>query len=269
MASALAKQLPPLKTRSPLKSLPKEFQASYQPPQISPQPKAFSETYGTTGNLVTLSKGKSSIKQIFKTRALSQKKDIFKELEDGNMDPIPLLEKLSHCSTEYAKLIGLAAEELGYYHTPVRSKDLEDLERESAVNSAKNEVEIQQQKEKLIKLKADNSDLKEKVRKKQRYLEQVNSDIERLQRLYEVHVPTDETEKKDSKSEQEAEDFQKALSANQAPKLNDELYRKLWVEHTELLEQIESYKTKLKETQENQLVAMKEYVQKKLSQSHK
>ena len=51
----------------------------------------------------------------------------------------------------------MATEVLGYHQIPVLSEDLEDLERESVVNSPKNEVEIQQQQ--IMQLKEGKLDI--------------------------------------------------------------------------------------------------------------
>lgn len=247
--------LPPLRPTSPRKALPKEFQPTFQSHQKQLQ----------NGTLLELPNACPYSKNFDRSKALEQKKEIFKELEKGNIEPIALLKKLSNCRTKYAKLLKLAAEELTHMHNFGRSQEIEKLEHESKLNSAKQEVEFQQLQERLVRLKVENVQLKDNVKKKTATLNQLNKDLELLQNFIDERLPSENKKISRINSNSNSSVHQKSIISNQAVQLDNEKYKELWAQHMDLKAQIEKLKIQLHEIQAQQIIAIKQNVSKKIN----
>jgi predicted RNase H-like nuclease (RuvC/YqgF family) len=189
-------------------------------------------------------------------KSYKQKRELLKQLEVRNMGPIELLEKLSEVCTPYAHLIKLAAEEFGFSTGPSRSQKVEDLERESAVNSAKKEVEIQQTIQKLAKIKGEGQELKSKLTRYQKRLSALNKDIERLTHLSNVNGLTSREPGPVVQRNVELDD--EGLEPVKAIPLDEAKYKLLWTEHTQLLKQLGELKEELLQRQVQQMVVFRD-----------
>lgn len=196
-------------------------------------------------------------------QALKEKRDLLDQLAEENMEPLDLLKKVAQCHTQYGNLIEQAIEEFNYSHYHARSPQLEELERESTLKSAKVEVEIQQLQEKLIRTKSERESMKNRVKKTNSKLAKINGEIIQLQHLADSCSSNQEISDQESDSK-ENELRMESIISNKEPQLNEEVYHKLWEENTELQTRISDLKLKLHEVQALQIVAMKEYVQKKV-----
>lgn len=235
------------------KPMPKEFGHSYRPKSGLVD---FMSTAGRTqSSIVSISTLQSTHKRDQLIKAQQQKKELLAELEASNLGPIQILSKLANCSTPYASLISLAAEEFEFTTGPARSQQVDDLERESTVDSAKKEVEIQQLTQKLSRKRSDATEKKRMLAKHQKALEQLNKDIDRLNQLVAFNgIHDKEEEQKPEPVVRKTDDLQ---DMGPIP-LDDDKYKGLWREHTKLLDELEVLKAKLVETQERQMDAFKE-----------
>ncbi|KAK8863674.1 hypothetical protein M9Y10_011363 [Tritrichomonas musculus] len=224
------------------------------------------DKFGTVTAIVGLPRMIVDQDQALRARALQQRKELLEILETDNLPPSEILHKISTYATPYSKLLKLAFDELQYATVISHSTQVDDLERNAAVTSAKKEIEVQQLTDKAIKLKNECADLKKSLKKSQNRLQKLNSDIEILNKLTEIHgidigkeIPNSARSRKNEtieRNESEKEILQN--EKDHAIPLDDALYKSLWSDHTKLLDEIEDLQKQLTKTQEKQAEAYHE-----------
>lgn len=229
------------------------------------------EKFGTVTAIVSLPRMIVDQDQANRLKANEQKKKLLEILETDNLNAADILLKISEYTTPYSKLLKLAYEELQYTAVTGHSAEIDELERNSAVDSAKKEIEIQQLTDKLIKLKNECTDLKKSLKKSQNRLETLNNDIVTLNKLAEIHsIEFNNVVVKSARSEnievnEEIDENEEELIKKEKDHpihLDDELYKNLWKENTDLLDKIDELQKQLVKTQEKQAVAFHECAQK-------
>lgn len=265
-----------------IKSPPMQYPSSGS---LSPQ---FQRTYSslTTGNpLITecaCVHGSNSIVSIpsmvtnhrdaIKKRANRQKQEILNWLSQENPRPLELLQKLSTCSTEYAKLLKMTAEELEH---EVRLKIVDhsaELEKDAAIRTVKVEVQCQQLQDKLGRLKDSSEKLQEKLQQQKKILEQKNKEIDGLRSLAEQHGvdedwnrqrrtfrPCNSAEpEKEQKEEEPPEPEMKRCCYDQVQ------YHQLWDEGVALEKTLDQLTRELRQKQAFQMEAVAEWGRKNM-----
>ncbi|OHT05484.1 hypothetical protein TRFO_26751 [Tritrichomonas foetus] len=242
-------------------ALSPSFQSSFRATPVS-----FTRDYiteyrgGSNSPLITLHKTPTSMKAAQRSKAAKVKREIYQWLSEENPPAIDVLKRVAECPTMYSKLILMACEEMSYSLGPVRSEGIDELERNSTLNNAKLEVEIQQQQEKLLRVKREAKDISEKLQKSKQTLNTLNCDIDRLQKLSTLHGVDDE---KKGKNIQENREFVELVPTE--IKLNDEVYRELWNDQQTLTEVIQLLQDKLSAKQKEQVVEMRKYIRRKFA----
>lgn len=231
--------------------LPRQFQATYKPGSMLATLKPQERKLGSTSAICSVSNIQINPKLVAKHQAQKQRKEILDWLSTDNPPAVDLLSKVSKCATPYSKLLTESVEELSFIHAPTRSQKIDDLERESALNSAKMEVEIQQQQEKLTKVKNEKQQLLDKIKKANARLDKVNKDVSLLQSLF-VYQGIDNS----SESNKQQVILSEETLEKPKPVLDQELYRDLWKTRQELLDQIEELQKNLTKTQQMQVEEM-------------
>lgn len=248
------------KTRPKSSLLSPSYQSSFRATPLTNTREFVTEYRGGSNTpLITIHRTPYSSKTIQNPKAIKMKKEILKWLADENPPAIEVLKRVAECPTQYAKLISMASEELSYSLGPLRSEGLEELERNSSLNSAKVEVEIQQQQEKLIRAKNERNYIKEKLKIANKELNLLNSDIERIQRLSTVH----DVENKKDESKRRKGEADITEQSTEEPKFNDEAYKSLWLEQQQLLDVIQMLQNNLIAKQKEQVIEMKKYTRRK------
>lgn len=239
--------------------LPRQFQSTFKPQSMLSTIKPNERKLGSTSAIVSVANIQVNPKVVAQHTVQRQRREILEWLSTENPTPVELLSRLAKCTTQYSKLITETVEELGFTHAPTRSQKIDDLERESALNSAKMEVEIQQQQEKLQKAKNDKAVLLEKIKKANTKLDKINKDVGLLQSLfiYQGLETTQDTNKQQVILSDETLEKPK-------PILDENLYRELWSSRQELLEQIEELQKKLTKTQLKQVEEMQALCKRKI-----
>jgi chromosome segregation ATPase len=167
-----------------------------------------------------------------------------------------VLRRLSTTSTPFAPLLALACDELEHVLGAVRSDKLDELERDSSLESARLEVEIQRQHERIVKLRHEAVTLREDLHRRDRDLDLLNSDIARLQRLHEQYGISIVKEKPKAQ-----EDWSQYRELSQpVAKLDDELYRTLWTEQQQIHNEIQGLESEWEARQNDQLGEMRKYI---------
>lgn len=258
-------KLPRLKTHLTA-PVPRQFFSTYRSREVNP-PKIMNTRKIGTATDIFFNNTQMSIKDISHAHAVQQMKEILKKLEFSNPTPLELLRTLSNCSTPYSSLLKLASEELEYATKPARSQKLDELERESAVNSAKKEVEIQQAHDRLTRTKNEGNDLEVMMNRFQKRLDGVNTDINRLNDLLTLHGVSIEKDPNAGKPKEVLIENE-LMQETPPPVLDEELYKQLWAEHIELLNEIDDLQVKLKEIQEQQTVAFREVARKRIEEKN-
>ena len=245
-------------------NLPREFMPSFKAKGLLTTGENFHITQrcGSASNIISLSNTSTNAKLAMKIQAQKQKKEILDWLSTENPSPGEVLQRLSKCSTPYAKLFNEACEELSYMHATTRSQKIDDLERESALTSAKTEVEIQQQSEKLIKAKNERANLNEKIKKLSAKLDKINKDVKLLQDLSVYEGIDNEPEQKEKPVELVETELEKKV-----PPLDENEYKVLWQTRQELLDQIEELKETLKKVQAKQVEEIRNYALRKVNRT--
>ena len=243
-------------------ALPREFLPTFKAKGLVSSGENFQITQrcGSANNIITLNNTSTNAKLAIKIQAHKQKKEILDWLSNENPSPGEMLQRLSTCSTPYAKLFREASEELSYAHPTTRSQKIDDLERESALTSAKTEVEIQQQSERLIKAKNEQSNLKDKIKKLSTKLDKINKDVGLLQNLI-VYEGVDKEPEEKKKPVQLVE----AELEKKVPPLDENEYKVLWQTRQDLLKEIDQLKENLKEVQAKQMTEIRNYALRKVN----
>jgi hypothetical protein len=192
-------------------------------------------------------------------QALAERRDIFSWLADENPPAVEVLRRVSTTSSPFASLIALACDELENSLGPVRSDGLEDLERESSLRCATIEVEFQRRQESIVKLRHEAAALQDELKRRNRELEGINFDIERLHRLHGNYGI--EHVKEVPKVEEDWSQYQEL--GQQVIPLDDEMYRQLWQEGQQIDTDIGSLETVWQQKQQDQLKEMKEYIKRR------
>ena len=192
-------------------------------------------------------------------KAKMQKKDILEWLSEENPPPSILLERLAECTTPYAKLFRLMAQELGCVTSHISSEQIDQLARESQLGCAKMEVETQQQQEKLVKLQTENSDLQQKIDAQRAILNGLNGDIDRMHML----LSDSEDRRRQQRMEEMRDWDEPTVKSEDVADLDKEEYDKLWVEQNELMSQLQGLETELRKKQVQQVVEIRELVKRK------
>jgi hypothetical protein len=66
-----------------------------------------------------------------------------------NFDAVTVLHHISSCATPFARLLRCVVEEFRFTSSPLHSQEVEDVERDSAVDCARREVELQRLMQRL------------------------------------------------------------------------------------------------------------------------
>ena len=207
-----------------------------------------------------------------KGKAQSQKVEILRSLEDENISPLEILLRVSQCSTPYANLLKLAYDELQYATAPTHSAQFEELERTSVLTSAKRDVEVQQQQDRMLRLKAEGNNLRKTLQKHQKTLQKLNEDIDRLNNLVSQHSvesadmmaypqqlqQRDEVRSARTQTVNSTINMQDEIALNEAIPLDEVLYKQLWGEQMLLNQQIDDLEKQLRKIQQKQLVTYHE-----------
>lgn len=248
------------KTRPKSSLLSPTYQPSFRATPITNTREFVTEFRGGSNTpLVTIRRTPYQSKNIQNPKAIKMKKEILEWLADENPPPIEVLKRVAECPTPYAKLISMASEELSYSLGPLRSEGLEELERNSSLNSAKVEVEIQQQQEKIIRSKNERNEIREKLKIVNKELSTLNSDIERLQRLSTLH----DVDNKENNLKRRIDSTFITESSSEEPKFDDEVYKNLWLEQQQLLDVIQMLQNNLVSKQKEQVIEMRKYTRRK------
>lgn len=227
-----------------------------------------------TATLFQIEKPKDlSVDNISKMKALEQKNELLELLEFNNLSPMDILLKLSTYVTPYAKLFKLAYDELQYATSGGHSAQLDELERNSAVASAKQEIEVQQLMDKAVRLKAEGSDLKNVLKRHQNKLKKINNDIDFLYKIASAHgiEISDKTLTNNNPKHNTPVNINNdsILTTEKVIPLDDDLYKRLWHEHTNLLDEMEQLGIQLKKTQEKQIKVLHDNAVKYISEKRK
>jgi len=196
-----------------------------------------------------------SPKKAMKMQSLRDRRELTELIEQKKLAGVDVLVQISKYKSNYSKLVASAAEELSLLNLNSRSQKIDDLEREAALNSAKMEVEIQQQQEKLIRLKNEKTELNEGIKKNTVKLSKLNSDVQMLQTLNDQHGMNEE---KPVIAKKEI-DITQNKKEKPSPSLNDADYKRLWGERQELLDKIDLLQEQLKSVQEKQMEVFQEH----------
>lgn len=242
-------QFPTLKPFCP-KPLPREFGQDYRSESSLD---VSSNTMRGRSAFVTIRHMQTSHKKEQNMKAHQQRKEIFDDLALSNISAMDLLRRLSECTTPFSRLLKRVIEELEFTSGVSRSQKVDDLERDAAVESAKKEVEVQQVAQRLSRIKQDGVETRKILARHQRRLENMNKDIKRLEHLSGLSV-CDEEEQKQKVFTQDGVRTEAVIP------LDDDKYKALWLDHTELLDQITEQKRVLETTQERQRIAMRDRV---------
>ena len=244
-----------------IKTLPKEFQSTYKASPLG-YSCDFLEDHrsGTNQSIITLPSLNQTPQKVFKAQANREKKEILEWIKTNNPNGISILNKCSQSKNSFSKLIALIVEELSLLSAPTRSQQIDDLERESALNSAKLEVEIQQLNEKLLKFKNEKNDINERIKKNKNRLNKLNSDVQLLQNLFEFHKISE----KNNINEKKNINLKENNLEKSNPIFNENEYKRLWGERQDLLDQIENIQNELHLVQEQQIFELQEHAKKKV-----
>jgi hypothetical protein len=189
-------------------------------------------------------------------RLQGERSEILKWLTEVNPRPLDLLRRLSQTSTPYVRLLTLVCDEMEHCLGPVRSEKLDELERDSSLTCARLEVEAQRQHERVVRLRVEKQGLQDELRRRQRDLEQLGSTIDALQELAHTHgIDKEKQEPRRTDNWGAYKDLSKQSAA-----LDDTMYRELWKQQQELLDEITVLERELAARQAAQLVEMKAYV---------
>ena len=222
---------------------------------------------GTSATLITLNTNTKTLTKTQKSKMSQKKKEMLKWLSEENPPALDILKKVADCPTPYSKLILKACEELSYSLGPVRSEGVDELERNSAIQSAKVDVEIQQQQEKLLKTIHENKSLESQISDEKENLESLNTQIDNLQRLSTLIGGEREVKEipKPKTTDTEAHEIE---LFNDGPELDNSEYRQLWNEQMTLEGLIQILQTGLKAKQLEQVKEMKKYIYRKYPSFH-
>ena len=214
-------------------------------------------------SLVSLSKTTTSPEDMILKKALKQKKEILEWLSDENPSNVDLLTRLSQCSTPYARLFKRVAEEMEVMIKAMRSGKLDDLDRESSLTSAKLEVEIQQQRERVSKIKADTEEIQSKLKRGKQILNRLNGDIDRLQTWATYNLNTEEGRKTRREEFVDNGEWEEPAEQTETVKLDTVEYQGLWTEQQQLTNSLQVLANDLRQKQLQQLEEMRAYVKRK------
>jgi hypothetical protein len=189
-------------------------------------------------------------------KSFQERRELLKELEIRNMNPVILLGRLAESCTPYAHLIKMAAEEFRFSTGPARSQKVDDLERESAVDSAKKEVEIQQLAQKLARIRTEGAEIRNNLARRQKKLDNLNKDIERLNHLAHLSGVTAQDLAPPPTRNMEFDD--EGLEPPKGIPLDDAKYKLLWTEHTQLVRELGDLKEELLRQQVQQMIVFRE-----------
>lgn len=253
---------PPLNKKSRPNSsiLSPSYQSSFRATPISNTREYITEFRGGSNTpLITLRQTSYSSRKIQNSISAKKKKEILEWLADENPPAIEVLKKVTESPTPYSKLISMAIEELSYSLGPLRSEGLEELERNSSLDSAKVEVEIQQQQEKLIRVKNEGNIIREKLKIANKELSSLNTEIDQLQKLSAIH----DVENKKGNSKKRKDEVFVTETPSEEPKFDDDVYKKLWMEQQQLHDVIQMLQDNLVTKQNEQVTEMRKYTRRK------
>ena len=213
--------------------------------------------------LVSLTRTTETPQTMIIQKAMKQKKELLEWLSEENPRPTDLLRRLAKCSTPYARLFKSMAEELDLMIRTMRSEQLDDLDRESSLKSAKLEVEIQQQRERLVKIRGENAEIHERLEGDKEVLNKLNVDIDGLQALATYSLDAQDGRKVRRDEMTEGGEWQAPEAKKENVKLDNAEYQKLWTEQQELTTSLQVLGIELRQKQQQQLEEMKAYVMRK------
>jgi hypothetical protein len=200
-----------------------------------------------------LTRAESSQCQGSRRLAQQQKREVYRALSEQNLDAIGVLALLSKSASPFARLFSLAVDELSCTAPPLRCHQVEDLERDSAVQAAKLEVEIQQLAQRLERTRADRARFRDVLDGHEKRLRQMNMDVERISYLMAANgIAADQ---KPPPVEVELDD---GIVLPPMIPLDEAKYRGLWAENMKLQEEVEELRNQLSDVQARQMGAMKE-----------
>jgi hypothetical protein len=186
-------------------------------------------------------------------RANREKSELLNDLSLTTMEPVEVLERLSNCLTPSSSLFKQAVDEFSFRSAPSRAQKVDDLERESVVQCAKKEVELQQLLQKLERMKSDGVDINGRLARQQEKLNGLNRNMDKLTHLLEVsgyHEEAHPTVVVDPTLNDE-------IPVVASLPLDDAKYKELWKRNVELQETVLAMKEQLKEVQARQMVAFR------------
>jgi hypothetical protein len=245
----MSSTLPPLFVRIPP---PKEYSRTHRPFQFRAFGQPIQFVPGATRQFrVSLAHSQSASQRETTTRANREKSELLSDLSIAAMDAVDLLDRLSNCLTPYASLFKQAVDEFSFGAPPSRAQKVDDLERESAVQCAKKEVEIQQLLQRIERMKADGVDIRGRLVKQQQRLDSLNNHMEKLSHLLEITGYTPEENPAPAADEAPSDRLQMPASLP----LDEAKYKELWRRNVELQENVSAMQEQLKEVQARQVVA--------------
>jgi hypothetical protein len=212
--------------------------------------------------IIAVPKTVSTSRRDLAHKSKMEKEALLDWLSWENPLPVDLLRRLSECSTPYARLLLRACEEMVHSLGPVRSDMLDDVEHNASLTCAKLEVEIEQQHERVVRMNNEARQLEDELSTLQKQLDQLNEDIDRIQKLSIIHKVNEIKEKP-----KPTEDWSKFEDAVEPTiQLDDKMYQELWVEQQALTETTIRMQEQLAQKQETQIEEMKRYIRRRYPQ---
>jgi hypothetical protein len=237
----------------PPPSTASSFSRDYRPFQLRTNPDLNVTAGPSQSAFFYLTRAESSQRRSSRQVAQQQKRDVYRALSEQNLDPAGVLTHLANSVSPYARLFALAADELGCTAPPIRCHQVEDLERASAVESAKLEVQVQQLTQRLKRASTDATRARGLVRAHEEQLQQVNRDVERMSNLIAANGID-----ANQKPQPVAVAVDKGIDFRPAVPLDEAKYRALWAENVKLQQKLDDLKSQLGDVQARQMIAMRE-----------
>lgn len=256
-------KLSPLQAKFP--EIPVEFHSGYRSPQVEPIPLIADSRHSSGSNsIIQIPKFSTNHHEIYRQRALKQKREIMSWLAIENPSPIELLKYISTCNTPYSNLLRRTIEELGMQIPVAESEEVDLIKHDSAIESAKTDIGITQYEEKMSKLNERKEKLLGRIRRKQDFLSKLNKETELLHRLIEMNGLNVEPPKTSDTSRLKTSTPPIITTREIVKHHDDDAYNKLWTENQEIQDMVDALQARLDRTRADQLEAIRDYSMKKV-----
>jgi hypothetical protein len=241
--------------------LPNSYQTRSRPTTGMTRADSTIEMRWGPSRFISVPKAISTSRRDHASKLRAEKDAVLEWLSYENPPAVQVLRRVGQCSSPFAGLLLRTCEEMEHHMGPKRSEKLDDLDREAALKNATLKVEIEQQQERLVRSQREKTHLGEQLAGFQRKLDQVNIDIDRLQRLAVVHKVDEFIE-----HQKKAEPVVPKFEARPVIPLDDKIYQELWVQQQELTESNQVLLADLRGKQQTQMKEMKAFIKRRYPQ---